>query len=241
MTAGAPDGTAGPGLRHPLLVAIGVEHRFGRRDDAAPPDLVRPRQVHGVVVARLEGGAAEPAEADAIVSGTPGVPVGIVTADCVPVLAASDDGSVVAAIHAGWRGLAAGVVARGIEALQACRPGSRLRVVVGPHIGVCCYEVDEPVLGPLRARFGKSLEPALQPAVDRRPGHWRLDLGALVAVDLQRMGISPADCGVLPDACTACHPARFHSYRRDGTRAGRLVHHIAATAVSRGSPIKRSS
>lgn len=216
-------------LRHRLLEEIGVVHGFGLRDGTAPRLLVCPRQVHGVGVAAVRDGSAYPAEADAIVSGEPGFPVGVVTADCVPVLAASRDGAAVVAIHAGWRGLAAGVVEQGIAALQArCPAGSRLRAVVGPHIGACCYEVDEPVVVPLRARFGAGLDAALRPAEAGHPGHWRLDLAFLVAVELQRMGISDADRGVVANPCTACQPERFHSYRRDGARAGRLVHHIAA-------------
>ncbi len=230
MSSAPPPSPASPaGLRHPLLEEIGVVHGFGLRDGTAPRLLVRPRQVHGVGVAAVRDGSAHPAEADAIVSGEPGVPVGIVTADCVPVLAASRDGAAVLAIHAGWRGLAAGVVEQGIAALQARSPaGTRLRAVVGPHIGACCYEVDEPVVVPLRVRFGAGLDAALRPAEAGRPGHWMLDLASLVAVELQRMGISDTDRGVVPDSCTACQPERFHSYRRDGERAGRLVHHIAA-------------
>jgi hypothetical protein len=113
------------------------------------------------------------------------------------VLAASRDGAAVLAIHAGWRGLAAGVVEQGIAALQARSPaGTRLRAVVGPHIGACCYEVDEPVVVPLRVRFGAGLDAALRPAEAGRPGHWMLDLASLVAVELQRMGISDTDRGV---------------------------------------------
>ena len=136
-------------LSHPLLGVLGVRHGFGLRDVPQPADVVCPRQVHGITVARTKDGSAEPCEADAIVSSDTSCPVGVVTADCVPVLAASADGGAVAAIHAGWRGLAAGVVERGIAALRrAAGAELALAAVMGPHIGPCCYEVDEPVLPP---------------------------------------------------------------------------------------------
>ena len=219
--------TSAADLQHPLLETVGVPHGFGLRDSQPPAVIVRPRQVHGVAVASVVDLEVRPAEADAIVSSTSKYPVGIVTADCVPVLACSEDGAVVAAIHAGWRGLSQGVVQAGIEALrQLTGPVVALRAVIGPHIGPCCYEVDEPVLAPLRARFGPQLTAATRPAPPDRPGHWLLDLGRLVAVDLERAGVREPNRGFVRDACTFCNPSQFHSYRRDGEAAGRLVHHI---------------
>ncbi|MCG8587763.1 MAG: polyphenol oxidase family protein [Proteobacteria bacterium] len=215
-------------LQHPLLEACGVAHGFGVRDAPAPPDVVRPRQVHGTAVARpTPGGACAPAEADAIASHAPGLAVAVVTADCVPILAAARDGRAVAAIHAGWRGLAEGVVEAGIEALRALAPGT-LVAAIGPAIGACCYEVDAPVLDALGARFGG---PALSAAcTTTRPGRARVDLAALVRVDLVRRGLSEAAIGGFEGACTRCDATRFHSYRRDGPRSGRLLHHVAARA-----------
>lgn len=214
------------GIRHELLSERGVPHLFGLRDSVEPRGVVRPRQVHGSCVALLQRGEAVPVAADAIVSHDPGAPVGIVTADCVPILACCDSGEVVAAIHAGWRGLAAGVVERGIAVLREQAPSrSSLQAVIGPHIGACCYEVDEPVLGPLRARFGAQLSIAL---AESAPGRWLLDLAAVVAIALERSGIQGDALGRVPAACTFCEPERFHSYRRDGSRAGRLLHRVAA-------------
>ena len=227
--------TSAPDLRHPLLETAGVPHGFGVRDSQPPGAVARPRQVHGVAVASVVDLEVRPAEADVIVSSTSQYPVGIETADCVPVLACSEDGAVVAAIHAGWRGLSHGVVQAGIEALrQLPGPVMALRAVIGPHIGPCCYEVDEPVLAPLRGRFGPQLAAAMRQAPDR-PGHWLLDLGHLVAVDLERSGVREANRGFLCDACTFCNPSQFHSYRRDGEAAGRLVHHIRSAVPKRSS------
>ncbi|MEE9608598.1 MAG: polyphenol oxidase family protein [Myxococcota bacterium] len=214
-------------LAHPLLTGRRVAHGFGLRGSAAPPGIRRPRQVHGAgVVDADQCGGPEPPAADAVVCAAAGVPVGILTADCVPILLASSRGSAVAAIHAGWRGLARGVVAAGVDALRgAALDEPELVAAIGPHIGPCCYEVDDPVLDALSPRFARDLEGALRPA---RAGHALLDLGALVRLALVTAGLAASAVGALPDACTRCDRERFHSYRRDGPRAGRLVHFIAA-------------
>lgn len=222
---------AGDGfLRHPLLAAAGVEHGFGTRVALTPAGLLRPRQVHGVALARAGAdGRLDTADADAVVSHRPGIAVGIVTADCVPVLAATESGRAVVAIHAGWRGLAAGVVAAGLAALRAyTEPGEGVLAVIGPRIGSCCYEVDGPVMDPLRARFGPEADEA---STGSRPGHCKLDLGRLVALDLARSAVESQLVGVLEDVCTACGVGRFHSYRRDGAKAGRLVHYVGPRAA----------
>ncbi len=212
----------------PLLLRAGVRHGFGLRGFEPPAGTLRPTQVHGTAVATIDGaGALSPAKADAVVSACPGQMIAVVTADCVPILAATADGAAVAAIHAGWRGLAAGVVTAGIAALRrAAVVGGPLVAAIGPHIGDCCYEVDEAVLEPLRARFGA--EKVQQSQYDTRPGHARIGLAPLVAADLAAAGIEAIAVDRIEGACTACHPDRFDSYRRDGAAAGRLVHYIAA-------------
>lgn len=214
-------------LRAAALARCGVAHGFGLRDDPEPPGLLRPRQVHGTRVVRADECRSEPApEADAVISLEPGVPVGVVTADCVPVLLASRRGDAVAAVHAGWRGLAAGVVAQGVDALRRSGCRSPLRAAIGPRIGGCCYEVDAPVLDALRGTFGAgALDAATRPV---RAGHALLDLGALTAHALRQAGLLAEDVTLLPDCCTRCDPRRFHSYRREGVRAGRLCHFVAA-------------
>ena len=218
-------------LRHPLLSECGVAHGFGVRGANEPGGCVRPRQVHGIAVMEARPGAG-PQDADAIVSDVPGLPVGVVTADCVPLLVAELGGARVVAIHAGWRGLAAGVVAAGLAALGrlGARP-SRLRAAIGPHIGPCCYEVDGPVVAALEARFGPAARAALRPA---RPEHAMLDLARLVREECLRAGLTPDAIGALAGACTRCDESRFHSFRRDGARAGRLVHFVSAGVATPG-------
>jgi len=226
-------------IEHPLLRDAGVRHGFGLRDEAPPPDVLRPKQVHGARVVEAPDGAGR--EADVIVARAPFAGrVGVVTADCVPVLLAGAGADAlagagadaVAAIHAGWRGLAAGVLEAGVEALRCAAGDAPLVAVAGPHIGPCCYEVDAPVTEPLRERFGPALDAALRAS---RPGHWRLDLGRLARQALHRAGLEPAGIGFLAGACTACDPRRFHSHRRDGPRAGRLLHWIGPGALGRSS------
>lgn len=215
-------------VQHPLLAERGVEHGFGTRAARAPDDLRRPHQVHGIAVVRVTAPRAPGSalgDADAVVSDAPGVPVGVVTADCLPVLLATPSGWV-AAIHAGWRGLAAGVIAAACEALRPLASDlSEAVAVIGPHVGACCYEVDAPVVDALAQRFGARLDGALRPAGS---GHWRLALAPLARVDLERAGLAASSMGALPNACTRCDAARFHSFRRDGAGAGRLVHYVRA-------------
>jgi YfiH family protein len=198
---------SGEWLRHALLDAH--PHGFGTRGCEPPPSLQRVVQVHGRRVVRVTAAGDAPlGEADALVCDVPGVAIGIVTADCLPVLVATPSGAVAAA-HAGWRGLAAGVLHAAVEALDAIAPDvDRAVAVIGPHIGACCYEVDAPVVRALADRFGDTLDAALAPA--------------------ERAGIPARGIAALSNACTACDRERLHSYRRDGPRAGRLVHYIAA-------------
>jgi len=213
-------------LRHAWLEEIGVEHGFGLRGEPGPAGLLRPRQVHGRdVVGAGACRASPPPEADAVVSREPGIPIGVATADCVPVLCASRAGDLVAAVHAGWRGLARGVVAASVDALRRIDARAELVAVIGPAIGACCYEVDTPVLDALRHEHGDAVDRLSLPT---RPGHARIDLAALTAHALEKAGVASDRIARLPSCCTRCDAQRFHSFRRDGARAGRLVHHIAA-------------
>ena len=222
-------------LTHPLLSNVRVAHGFGQLGSGEPADLIRPIQEHGREVVWVQGvDDTDPAHADAVVSTLAGIPVGVLTADCVPVLLAMDGGRVVAAVHAGWRGIAAGVVPSAFEAMERAAPGWRhVTAVIGPHIGACCYEVDSPVIERLRVRFAKLLDSALT-LVNLE--HSMLDLGVLVRLELIRAGVPPANVGSFPEACTCCDAARFHSHRRDADRAGRLLHWIAASAVKSTAP-----
>jgi hypothetical protein len=216
-------------IEHALLREAGVPHGFGTRGSPARGDVRRPVQVHGAAVLSADSGD-RLGEADASVATRPGVAVGVVTADCVPVLIAAG-GAAVAAVHAGWRGLARGVIPRALEALSAAAPGSGLVAAIGPSIGACCYEVDAPVIEAMRERFGAAVEEALRPA---RPGHARLDLAVLARAALLDAGVPAGSIGAVT-ACTRCDADRFHSFRRDGRNAGRLLSWIQVPARPGGS------
>jgi copper oxidase (laccase) domain-containing protein len=135
----------------------------------------------------------------------------------------------VAAVHAGWRGLAAGVIGAALQPLAALAPQglAGAAAVIGPRVGPCCYEVDAPVVDAFARRFAGPLDAAIEAT---SPGHWRIDLVALARVDLVRSGIAEDRVAALTGACTACDARRFHSYRRDGPDSGRLCHWIAVRA-----------
>ena len=221
-------------LRHPLLEQAGVSHGFGVRGSVAPPGASRPIQVHGNRVILAEGAnETGKLEADAIVSLDAALPVAIVTADCVPILACGSRGEAVVAIHAGWRGLASGVIEAGIAMLRDNLPTkSAVTAVLGPHIGACCYEVDEPVLAVLRIRYGAA--PLLRACLPTEPGHARISLADLADRALWLSGVEAECRGVVQSPCTCCGIERFHSYRRDGDRSGRLVHYIAPAQAAEG-------
>lgn len=226
---------AGRHLCDPVLESTGALHGFAERDAQVPGFTLFPRQVHGVGVVRGESlGRSGAVEADAITSSTPGLAVGILTADCVPILVASEDGSRVAAIHAGWRGLAAGVIEAGLAAMAS--PAAELRVAVGPAARACCYEVDAPVTLALGVRYSDLLSDVLVPS---RPGHHRLDLPELAVRVLARTGVASARIGTAHRLCTICTAGpRFESYRRDGAAAGRLRHFIAPSRCAAPGPAK---
>jgi len=163
------------------------------------------RQVHGVEVvdaARSQPGAA----ADASFTREPGVVCAVMAADCMPVLFAHEGGEVVAIAHAGWRGLAAGVIEATIGAMGV--PAARVIAWLGPAIGPQAYEVGEEV----RAAFLERDARAAAAFRATRPGHWRLDLYAIARQRLAGSGVARVSGGGL---CTASDPASFFSYRRD--------------------------
>jgi len=142
------------------------------------------------------------------------------TADCAPLLVAAEDGAVVAAIHAGWRGAAAGVVATTLAALAREGVQSwRLLVAIGPTIGPCCYEVGPEVA---RAVAERTRVPEVQICSRPRAGRLALDLPRALGLQLLAAGVEASNVSVAP-WCTACRSDLFFSYRRDGAAAGRMM------------------
>lgn len=200
------------------------------------------RQVHGTAVARLsamdcrptdgrpstvgrQSLAAEP-EADASVATEAGVVCVVKSADCLPVLLCNDAGSVVAAAHAGWRGLAAGVLEATVAAMGV--PPATLMAWMGAAIGPASFEVGEEVRAAFVARdAGASSHFSPRPA----PGKFLADLYGLARQRLGAAGVARVYGGGLD---TLADPRRFFSYRRDG-RTGRMA---ALVYLNRQSPQK---
>jgi polyphenol oxidase len=190
--------------RSPLLSAEPwLEHGFGGRHAVKwPPEhAAAARQVHGDTVLRA-GEAGPCGEGDALLTSTSGLWVGIRTADCVPLLFADRRQHLVAAVHAGWRGTAARIAIKTLQAMGSAP--EELRVAIGPSIGACCYEVGPEV----SAKFG-------------RTGKIHLDLVAENRKQLLGAGVPMSQIDAEP-LCTRCG-GDFHSFRRDGERAGRMV------------------
>ena len=169
-------------------------------------------QVHGCAVADADGAVGVP-EADAAVARLPGRACAVMTADCLPVLFCDDEGSVVAAAHAGWRGLAGGVL-EAVAGRMGVAP-ARLRAWLGPAIGPDAFEVGEEV----RAEFVAGDPRAAHAFVPAAPGKWMADLFALARLRLQAIGVTRIEGG---GVCTARNVDRFYSYRREG-RTGRFA------------------
>ena len=241
-----------PFLTSTLLERAGLPHLFttrgfpgvaGSGDDdvvfgpAAGPILTErglaaapafARQVHGaqVLVAEL---AVLIGEADAIVTELSGLPLAVLTADCLPLVIYDPSRRRLATVHAGWRGTVQSVARAAVDRLvEAGSEPDGLVVAIGPSIGPCCYEVDAPVIDRLRTAFPGGWEHWVTPT---GPGKWMLDLWAanedqLSAADVDRSMIDN------PRLCTACNLDRFYSYRREGsTRLGRTGRLVALAAI----------
>jgi polyphenol oxidase len=192
--------------------------RFLAAISAAGWPMIKLKQVHSGIVVDVDDTAAsgEAVEGDAAITNLPGVMLGVQTADCVPILVADREGRAVAAIHAGWRGTAAGIAEAAVRRLteKFDLDPQNLVAVIGPHIGACCYQVGEDVA----AQVG---DPA---AIVRMPGSSKphLDLAAANRAQLLRAGI-PEQRIETSSLCTKCREDLFHSYRRDGKRMGHML------------------
>jgi hypothetical protein len=167
-------------------------------------------QVHGPTCIEADGATGRP-RADGAVARHRGTVCAVLTADCLPVLLCDRAGTTVAALHAGWRGMAAGIVEAGVAA-TALAPG-RLMAWLGPAIGPRAYEVGEEVRAALSAADPGAFRPSA------RAGHWHADLCAVARSLLAAAGVTEVYGG---GRCTASEPAEFFSYRRDGT-CGRMA------------------
>jgi YfiH family protein len=173
------------------------------------------RQVHGTDVADAASVPASNDEpvADAVIAHGPGRVLAILTADCLPVLFASDDGQTIGAAHAGWRGLAAGVLENTVARMDA--PPASLLAWMGPAIGGPSYEVGAEV----RAAFVERDPAAGAAFTPTRPGHWTCDLYTLARRRLAAAGVERISGG----GFDTFRDLRLYSYRREGAASGRVA------------------
>lgn len=209
---------------------VGVSRQHGRRqilDQVAPPavGLAQLDQIHSARIVEATDGVC--GKADGLVTMKPLLALSVVTADCVPVLLG--DRLRIAAIHAGWRGIAAGIVTVAVSRLQGMKPTepSPLTAWIGPAIAPCCYEVSPEVAARVAAASADEVRiqyPGSRP---------HLDLQLAVQRQLEACGVPEIH---LIRACTRCHPQWLHSYRRDGRKAGRNHAFIWLRGHQRAAP-----
>jgi YfiH family protein len=187
-----------------------------------PAEPVWLNQVHGTTVITVDESSSASFAADATVTFGPRAVCVVMTADCLPVLLCDEGGTVVAAAHAGWRGLASGVLEAVVASMN--RPGERLMAWLGPAIGREHFEVGPEV----RARFCEAAPEAARAFRSSPGGRWLADLALLAQQRLNALGIRRVTGG---EYCTVADSDRFFSYRRDGV-TGRMASLIWLESVS---------
>lgn len=182
-----------------------------------PQEPIWLEQVHGVAVYRVDAPSrampVKPPVADAAVTQLEGVPLSVMTADCLPLLLCDRAGTVVATAHAGWRGLCDGVIEQTVAAMPVA--ASEILVWLGPAIGPVAFEVGEEVRTAFMSQHAEAAQAFVPSSV---PGKWFADLFMLARQRLTRLGITQIYGG---DCCTYSNKEQFYSYRRDG-QTGRM-------------------
>jgi purine-nucleoside/S-methyl-5'-thioadenosine phosphorylase / adenosine deaminase len=207
--------------------------------------LINLKQIHSAVIWPFASVPKEPCNGDASLTNTPGLLLGVQTADCVPILLVDPKKRAVAAVHAGWRGTLARILEKAVGELVAkfkSHP-SDLLAAIGPAIGPCCYEVGAELVIQFTSQFAAAADYFDEPRSGEEPnplqwlnmmppGHQpppknvRLDLPKANRAQLLAAGVHERNI-FSSGLCTACHPSLFFSYRKQGPRSGRLLAAIA--------------
>jgi hypothetical protein len=210
-----------------------VKHAFCTRQGEEGPlkaleipaeHLLTLRQVHGaevLIVAEHTRALTPPQPYDAVITDKKGIALGISTADCLPILMVDKSKKVIAAVHAGWRGIWRGVIESTISEMKKVFESSPADILVGigPGIGPCCYEVKEDVASLFQNSYDASHR-----FIQKREGRTYLDLSRAARLELAKMDIPPENIEAIP-LCTACRADLFFSFRRD-KKSGRQVSFI---------------
>lgn len=206
--------------------------RFCAAAGVDPRRMVFSNQVHGDVVrlcTSADGGCGPDRdrnyEADGLITDVPGLPLVVFTADCVPILLCDPVRAVVAAVHAGWRGTALGIVERAVEKMRdvyGCAPED-IRAAIGPSIGPCCFETDPDVPNAMTEAMGAAALPFIRSSEN---GKFFVDLKGLNVRRLERAGLQSGNIDVSAE-CTACLPDKYWSHRRTQGQRGSMAAVIA--------------
>ena len=194
---------------------------LGRALGFVPEDLVLTRQTHSDIVRVVDRGHRmgldhrDYPECDALITNDPGVGLVVFTADCTPILLHDPVTGAVGAIHAGWRGTAAGIAVKTVTAMVntfGCDPKD-IRAAIGPNIGPCCFETDRDVPDAMIAALSKDAAACIVP----RGNKFYVNLKELNALWLRNTGVENIEISPL---CTACHQDLFWSHRKMGNARG---------------------
>ena len=211
-----------------LYASMNLSHWCGDQSEAVDsnwqalrrelPDIARAtalNQNHGVEIRHItSANAGERASGDGMVTSEPGIALGIFTADCVPILMADKERRVIGALHAGWRGLIAGIVDSGLRSMNSFGARTRnLQVAMGPSIGLCCFEVD----ASLGERFAREIPGAVRHRRAGLPGKAYLDLRGIIKDQFETAGVELENIWSV-GPCTKCEADKFFSRRAAGGR-----------------------
>jgi YfiH family protein len=217
------------GLSKDLRTSLNLGYRWGDDESVVidnrrlvaqavgydPDQLVVTKHVHGTAVWTVGDQLPDPPEFDGLATDQVGPVLGAFAADCVPIVFAEPEARVCGAVHAGWRGTVNGAAVEVVKAMEALgAAAANIRVVLGPSIGPCCFEVGPEVVEEFRTKLGE-----LPGLVVAGPNKEHIDLRVANRAQLEKAGVAAAHIDSEPP-CTQCNPERFFSYRRDGFMGG---------------------
>jgi YfiH family protein len=190
-------------------------------------DIVLPGQVHGSKCSIVKacdrgkgvGRASDIKGVDALITSERDVAICILTADCVPVFLFDEDAGVIAICHAGWRGIIYEIIPKTILKMAesfSVRPEG-IKAAIGPSIGPCCFEVKDDVKNKFQESFGSD-----SGIINGKGAKWNIDLWKAACLQLENAGIKQENI-IKSNLCTCCNKDYFYSYRRDGSKTGRMI------------------